>query len=231
METITQIISGADVEKLMKSSRNASLPVSQTPHRPRETWPTPTQQNSTAYLAQFNSPDEFLATYNPDLQYRLAPYPERCFTGKAPTLAAVKTTYGVEIAISWLEAQLHDLAEYAGAKDKLTAAQSVVAANTILSSYYYLNVAEIMLFFFKFKAGKYGKFYGAVDPLTITTALCKFCDERRDALFKIESDKAAAERAKPRTGCVNLDEYLAIKARAEKGDAEAVKLLTPPTNE
>lgn len=137
--------------------------------------------------------------------------------------------YGIETAISWLEIQLHDLAEFAGAKDKLTDAQSTVAAHTILTSYYYLNVAEVMLFFFNFKAGKYGKFYGAVDPLTITTALRTFCAERRDALFKIESDLAAAEREKPREGCISREQYLELKRRAEQGDEEALKLLTPPT--
>lgn len=35
-----------------------------------------------------------------------------------------------------------------------------------------------MLFFHRFKAGRYGRFYGSVDPLVITTALREFLRDR-----------------------------------------------------
>ena len=46
-----------------------------------------------------------------------------------------------------------------------------------------------MYFFRKFKAGEYGKFYGAVDPLTITCALKEFCDDRRTILSRLEKEE------------------------------------------
>lgn len=169
-----------------------------------------------------------LAAYQPDVQYRIADRADRCFTGKAPTLAAVRRDYGAEAAVKWLEIQIHDLAAYAGVRDKLTDAQSQVAAYTILATYYYLKLSELLLFFLRFKSGRYGRFYGAVDPLVITSGLQTFVRERRDALFRIESERQVEERRKPRTGTVSREQYEELKRRAAAGDREAARRLMPP---
>lgn len=57
-----------------------------------------------------------------------------------------------------------------------------------------------MLFFYRFKQGKYGRFYGVVDPLVIMTALQEFLRERNEAIFDHEAElnrrKAEADHKK-----------------------------------
>lgn len=77
----------------------------------------------------------------------------------------------------WLIAQLYDLCEYTGAK-KMDVHQATMLAEVIAQEYGYLKVSELLLFFFRFKTGSYGRFYGAVDPLVITSALKEFMKER-----------------------------------------------------
>lgn len=44
-----------------------------------------------------------------------------------------------------------------------------------------------MLFFWWFKSGKYGKFYGSVDPMVITSALREFIRDRNAIIAKRDS--------------------------------------------
>lgn len=101
----------------------------------------------------------------------------RAFFGKAPSLGVVKHAYGPNAPTMWLIAQLYDLCEYTGAK-KMDAQQASMVAEVIAQEYGYLKVSELLLFFFRFKAGNYGRFFGAVDPMVITTALREFMKER-----------------------------------------------------
>ena len=58
-----------------------------------------------------------------------------------------------------------------------------------------------MLFFHRFKKCEYGKFYGAVDPMTILLALSGFDEDRtleyrrRRAAIETEESRAMAEKA------------------------------------
>jgi hypothetical protein len=53
-----------------------------------------------------------LCLFSPDNQGRYCQSLERCFIGKAPSIARVSRTFGSHIAESWLEIQLLDLAEF-----------------------------------------------------------------------------------------------------------------------
>lgn len=179
-------------------------------------------------LAKFPDKEDFLLCYSPSLQAACAAHPARCYKGEAPTLRDVAAAYGTPVAQSWIEIQLENLAEYAGVREKLNTRQSMDTATAVLAGFQSLNCAELLLFFARFKAGCYGRFYGAVDPLAITDALRTFCKERREEITRIEEREAMAERLRPREGCVSHEEYLRIKARAEAGDAEAAMALRMP---
>lgn len=181
-----------------------------------------------AVESRYGDARSFLETFNPSLQAACAAHPAHCYFGKAPCLSAVARAYGYTVCASWLETQIRDLANYAGARDKLTATQSQQTAAAIMTGFPHLNVAEVMLFLSRFKAGKYGKFYGAVDPLAITSALQAFCKQRVSEITAIEMERERIEAARPREGCVSREEYERIKARAEAGDMEAVRMLVPP---
>lgn len=170
-----------------------------------------------------------MATFNPDVQPVCAANPAKCYFGKVPCLAAVCNAYGHDAALSWLEIQINDLANYAGSLHKLEARQSQQTASAILTGFPYLNAAEVLLFFARFKTGRYGRFYGAVDPLIITSALRDFCKERVNEITAIELARQAQEREKASEGTVSREEYERIKARAAEGDQEAIRQLTPPS--
>lgn len=109
----------------------------------------------------------------------------RAYLGHAPALFSVSEAFGAGTARSWLVVQLNDLSEFAGCKDKLPVKKLDELANIILKNYGYLRLTEMMDFFRRFKAGEYGRFYGAVDPMVITCAMREFMKERETILGRL----------------------------------------------
>ena len=126
----------------------------------------------------YGSRENFLQVFNPDLQREVCEDSDVCFFGGAPTLADLNRTYGRKTAAMWLVPQLYNLSEYCGCRDKLQGTPLEECASVIAMEFYYLTVTELMLFFHWFKTGRYGRFYGSVDPLVITTSLRTFLGER-----------------------------------------------------
>lgn len=113
---------------------------------------------------------------------------DRCFTGDAPTLFEVRKAYSLESADSWLDIQLSDLISFCGVKGKdecSTRAILDAVVAVISDNFGYLKLSELMLFFQQFKAGRYGHFYGAIDPMVITGALHSFLDFRTERIAAI----------------------------------------------
>ena len=166
------------------------------------------QQKSNEIVRVYGAREKFLVTFNPDMQRKVCAYPDVCFFGGAPTLGLLNTTYGDKTAAMWLVPQLYNLSEYCGCRDKLTDNQLKECASVIATEFNYLSVTELMLFFHRFKSGRYGRFYGSVDPLVITTSLRDFLKERSSAYDKHEQDEKerlkAEEESKPK---VTWDEY------------------------
>lgn len=141
----------------------------------------------------------FLNKFKPENQALCTENLERCYMGTAPALAAVGKAFGNQVAEFWLSAQLIDLSEFAGSKVKLTAAQADAAAKVIKAEFGYMKVTELMHFFLLFKGGRYGKFYGAVDPITITEALHQFAKDRYDTIRKYEKEHQRREEEQQRS--------------------------------
>lgn len=151
-----------------------------------------------AMVERYHNEDNFLALFNPSKQVAYTRDLNRTFRGDAPSLSLVAKSFGTGTRDNWLDIQLTELAVFSGCKDKLTSHQIDALIDIIAEKYYYLKVTELMYFFRKFKAGDYGKFYGAVDPLTITCALKEFCDDRRTILRRLEQhDKEHQQRNDP----------------------------------
>jgi hypothetical protein len=137
---------------------------------------------------------------------------ERCYFGTAPTMGMVNIAYGDGTAQEWLSFQIADLSQFSGAREKISGRQLEQLDNIIAQDYSYLKISEVMLFFRQFKKGRFGKFYGSVDPLAITNALIDFVKERNEVYFKHESqindEKRLAESQKPHT---TYEQYLKSK--------------------
>lgn len=171
----------------------------------------------------------FLNQYSPAIQANAARNPERCYFGNAPTLAAVAQEYGFKTASKFVFAQVANLVRFFGSRMQKQVVDSALRelADVITTEYYFLNAAEILLFFHRFKAGKYGKMYGDFDPLAVTTGLREFVKERAAEHVKRERIMIVKERAahERRTDTVTYEQYKQIKHRAENGDKEAAEML------
>lgn len=138
-------------------------------------------------LSSHSDLQSFMTVMNPSLQQYSAENVERALFGTAPTLMTLRRAYHDDAATMWMLPQLHELNEYCGSKEKLDEGQMKQLASIISTEFSYLKVSEIMLFLYRFKSGRYGRFYGAIDPLVIITALRDgFMNERADAIDKRE---------------------------------------------
>lgn len=176
-------------------------------------------------LARFGERANFLVMFNPSNQIRFSKHVERCHLGTAPTLAEVKVAYGEKTPTAWLVVQLTDLSEYCGCKDKLSEYQLLECAERLRQRYFYLKVSEFMLFFSRFKDGDYGRFYGSVDPMIISSAMKMFVKERNETMERYESQQRAKQRELEAQGAISRQEYERLKVRAKEGDMEAMKIL------
>ena len=165
------------------------------------------RQKSNEVIAAYGEREKFLTTFNPDLQREVCAYPDVCFFGGAPTLGLLNTTYGNQTAAMWLVPQLYNLSEYCGCKDKLSGSQLKECASVIASEFHYLSVTELMLFFHRFKSGRYGRFYGAVDPLIITESLRKFLGERIAAYDEHDKEEKKRKEEEDAKNAISWEEF------------------------
>lgn len=146
-----------------------------------------------AIVQRYGDAHAFALTFNPDLQAACGANIERSFTGTAPLIAELIAAYEMKAVRVWVYAQLENLNVFVGAQNKIEPLQMSMLAEIILTDYLYLKASELLLFFYQLKSGKYGKFYGSVDPLQISVALTEFAAYRRDMIFRLENEKRIAE--------------------------------------
>ena len=132
----------------------------------------------------------FLNAFSPDKQYTLCQDDRLAILDESPTLTELNATYGKSSASMFLVPQLFNISEFCGAREKFTEGQIMETAQLIAVSYPWLKVKEIMTFCKQFKLGRYGQFYGSVDPMVITRALKEFLSFRADVYSEYEEFKA-----------------------------------------
>ena len=141
---------------------------------------------------------------------------ERCFSAKTYTLTQLRLNCA-GLQNSWLSAQITYLNSISGAT-QMTEMQMMMLVSNISQTYGYLKITELMVFFFQLAGGKYGKFYGAVDPMQIMVDLNEFMKYRSVMLDKIESERRSAERNKMLNNpkCITREQYEAQKKQNAK---------------
>ena len=155
----------------------------------------------------FGTEKQFLETFNPNAQFDAVKNDFFCYFGNVPTLAHLNAAYISTTAQKWLVAQIFDLSEFVGVKDKLNENQLRQLAQIIVTQYPYLRVTELMLFFYNFKLGKYAEFYGTVDPLAITKSLREFMVERNVAKYNYERKMEALKEEQDKLTAITYKEY------------------------
>lgn len=110
-----------------------------------------------------------------------------------PTLADVNRVHGNLASVKIIAEHLISVVRFAGVN--LTKDQSKETALVILSGYYYLNLAELALFFHRLKCGELGQVvYGKkINNQAIMCALHDFASERRQKIDRIIAEQDQAE--------------------------------------
>lgn len=143
---------------------------------------------------RYGTAHDFALAFNPSIQGRCAKDIERSLYGEAPTLRQLSATYTEEQNKMWLMTHLNNLNNFCGVKSKMEVEQMQEVAAIILIEYPYLKASEVLLFFYRFKAGYSGQLYGSVDPLKITDALKDFIEWRVAERNRIENKRKVEKR-------------------------------------
>lgn len=130
-----------------------------------------------------------------------------CFFGDSPTLSVIDRTYGERKAVAWLVPQLVDLSLCCGLKEDASKEQLEFTSTFIATDYYWLKVSELMLFFYRFKAGCYERFYSRFDPQTILSSLRIFLHERARAYETHNDELRRRKEDEHRANCISYEEY------------------------
>lgn len=159
---------------------------------------------------RFGTDEQFLSRVTPDTQVSFAEKPESAIMGDYPTLRDLNTAYGRGFATEWLIPQLDNLSLYTGAKN-ITEQQQLELARIIATEYRHLKITELLLFFYKFKTGRYGRFYGSADPMVITCALREFITERNNIIEQVEQQEREKRDAEYKKTAITREEWLKMK--------------------
>ena len=152
----------------------------------------------------------------PDAQQAFARQPEIAVMGDYPTLTKVCQAYGSTASAQWLLPQIVDASLFVGAKN-LDKRQQMQLAQVIATEYRHLKVTELLLFFHRFKTGRYGHFYGSVDPMVITCALRTFIAERNELIARYEQQRREQEEEEYRKNHppMSYDEWKSKQSKTE----------------
>lgn len=173
-------------------------------------WHSQDRQRKTCAVGLLKTKKALLNLYHVNKSIAITNDPNECYFGGAPTLWNANLCYGNGTSEEWLIYQLTDLSEFTGVSKKITAPQISQMAKLIVGDYGYLKMTEVMLFIRRFKIGRYGTFYGNVDPLVIMDSVGKFLVERNDTIdahySELEIKKANADIGNEK--CVSYQDYL-----------------------
>lgn len=111
-----------------------------------------------------------------------------------------------ESALAFIKAFILDLNDFLNMKEKMSTVQMDQTAEIILSTYYYLKIADLRFFFNKIKVGDYGLLY-KLDGQVILSFLKKYIEER----LSLAEEKSIQEAREGNLDSDKLIEKTAIK--------------------
>lgn len=191
-----------------------------------------TNDNTVAIFQKYGNFKDFLITFNPNNGKKYVEDEEDAIMGTYPTLSQINVAYSssnenYESSQDWLMIQLRYLNEFFGPSNKLTALGIEQLAEAINDDFYFFKVTEILLFFKYFRGGRFGRFYGSVDPLFIMSCLWDFkrLRDEKISIFEARMNQAKREAEQKENPPMSYEEYLRLKERAANGDEEAKQIL------
>lgn len=117
-------------------------------------------------------------------------------------IEVLDVAYKSGCAAAWLAEHIGELNTFSGSKN-MDDAQVKNLARMLAAEYKDMKISQMMLFFYRFKRGDFGKFYGMVDPMVITCALKDFvsdCEAKRSRYLQEEYERKDNERREQLAG-------------------------------
>ena len=149
-------------------------------------------------LNQYGNKESLLVALGASIHGKAGKYPSLMFKANYPSLNTLSLAYSGNVIESLIMAHLESVNLYCGVTQKMEFPQMLDVANIIMMEYNYFKISELALFFYQYKAGYYGVFYGVIDPLKITTALIEFAQYRIKEINKIDREKQEKELSEKR---------------------------------
>lgn len=191
--------------------------------------PTVSKENK-VWIAKWKSHSDIERVFSPaNWSYTIA-NPKRAYQAECPTLVSYDNVYGEGVAAEWIYMQVLALYGSSNCKDIGVADGIKLFAHNFAYEVKSYKLSELMLFFARYKAGKYDNSYTTFDARRIGRAFFnEFVRERNyelDSINRIEEQKKIEERRFiPPHGYSSLSWYNELKIRAGKGDDEAKLIL------
>lgn len=137
---------------------------------------------SIAKLKQNYRMSELLDVFNTDLQDEISSacvsiY--QCRLLKSPKLITIEYAYGKDAVILTMRTHLIRVSEFVGVRDKIGDWQMKALCSQLYGAFPNITLTEFILFCARLRAGKYGKFYGSVDPQMVIQAFDEFIEGRK----------------------------------------------------
>ena len=177
-QVITKVIEGGKKSAMQLSKPSTALTVLQQ----CQAYPSNTPQ----MLQKYPTWDDFFRIFSVNRQILICQNPKICILYPSPTLHQIDCMYGPLSAAKWLIPFIADASLSCGLKIDATKEQLQFTATAITGRYTWLKAAEMVLFFFNFKAGFYEKFYGQFDPQAIIRSINLFLAERMETIIANE---------------------------------------------
>jgi hypothetical protein len=161
-------------------------------------------------VLRYKTLDGLMLYFKPDVNLGES---RELITGDYPTLLDINAVFGSTASRQWLVAQLENLNEFCNCRNKFTLSQIDNTSCIISEHYKTLKISELWVFFRMFKAGEFGRFYGSLDPMVVTTSLKEFMKYRNLVYAEYErqkeSDRVFSDAHNP--NAITYEEYLKRK--------------------
>ena len=217
MKTIAQVIQAS---KTQQSTPSRSLPA-------------PVSQEERLWVQRWSGPSDVERQFSPTHWGYTLSNPDKAYMASCPTLAAYDRLFGEGCAEDWICTQITVLFAASSSREKGLADGIRLFATAFAGEVRQYKLSELMLFFARYKAGKYDNSYASFDAKRIGNAFFKeFLKERVYEIDKCERSKLQQQieerRFTPPEGHTSYTWYQELKRRAQAGDAEAAAILNNP---
>lgn len=139
----------------------------------------------------------FSSVYSTSLQTIILSDLEKAYSEKSPLLSDLDRMYCEGSSTLWVKTQLLTIDFASSVKEGADENALNEFSSLFVGQYHYIKLTEFILFVARFKLGKYGKFYGYFDTITIGEAFRKFLRERGeelDIILRRRNNRAREER-------------------------------------